>query len=43
MVLSWETLWKADKPKEGSAIRKSRWIGEAGKKTLNSLIKEKRG
>jgi hypothetical protein len=43
MVLSWETLWKADKPKEGSAILTSRWIGTARKKTPNSLEKEKGG
>jgi hypothetical protein len=43
MMLSWETLWKAGKLMEGSAVRKSRWIGDSERKTLNSLIKEQKG
>jgi hypothetical protein len=43
MVLSWETLWKADKPKGGSAVRESRWIGTGREENLKLLKKGDRG
>jgi hypothetical protein len=43
MALSWETLWKADKPKEGPAAPRSAQVGRFGKNTPDSCTKGKRG
>jgi hypothetical protein len=43
MALSWETLWKADKPMEGSVVPRSELVGRFGKNTPDSCMKGKRG